>query len=301
MEISVLYEFVALAETCNFQNTAENLALTQSTLSKHIRKLEEELGVPLFNRTTRNVTLNPFGILYLSYAKHICEINDQALIALESIKHEKKLRLNIGFMDKHGMYGIVEAISDFSRKHPEIKVNIMEQNGDALKELVVSGKADVIFYAEKLCEKNFCLTHFATDRLVAVIPTAHPLARATTLSLKDLCGEDLIEHRSFLEMKLLSEACHEAHLSLNYVTSIYLPSTIIRMIQEGVGISIMSQGCARQNSDSRIAIIPIEPAITFEINVVSNRSKSISQSANLFIGFIKENYGTDRLLKERMK
>ena len=290
MEISFLQEFVALAETCNFQETAEEFAMTQSTLSKHIHKLEEELGVTLFDRTTRSVTLNSYGIQYLSYARQICEISDQGLTTLDSMKRGKKSKLNIGFMDKHGVYGLVEAVSDFSRKHPEIKVNIIEKNGDALKDLLISGKADVIFYAEKVNDKEYRATHFATDRLVAVLPVAHHLANADSLSLQELYGETFIEHKTFLEMRLLSDACKEAHVNLRFATSIYHASTIMRMIREGIGISIMSRGCAMANASSDLVLIPIVPAITFDINVVSNRSKSMSPSADIFVKYIKANY-----------
>ncbi|MBQ8074722.1 MAG: LysR family transcriptional regulator [Oscillospiraceae bacterium] len=295
MDISVLHEFVHLAETCNFQTTADELAMTQSTLSKHIHKLEEELGIPLFDRTTRSVTLNTFGIQYLNYARQICEISDQGLAALDSLKRGKRSKLNIGFMEKHGMYGLVEAISDFGRKHPEIKVNIIERNGDALKDLLVSGKADVIFYAEKMNEKEFRITHFTTDRLVAVLSVAHPLANADAVSLQDLAGEELIEHKTFLEMRLLSEACREAHVTLNYVTSIYHASTIMKMIREGIGVSIMSRGCAMENADADLVVVPIVPAITFDINVVSSRNRNLSQAADIFIKYIRANHSDGRI------
>lgn len=294
MDISILHEFVSLADTCNFQETAEDFAMTQSTLSKHIHKLEEELGVKLFDRTTRSVTLNTFGTQYLPYARQICEISDQGLAALDSVKRGKRSRLNVGFMDKHGMYGLVEATSDFGRKHPEIKVNIIERNGDALKDLLLSGKADVIFYGEKVSEKEFRIAHFTTDRLVAVLSTSHPLANADALSLQDLEGEELIEHKTFLEMRLLSEACRDAHVTLNYVTSIYHASTIMKMIREGIGISIMSRGCAMENADADLAIVPIVPAITFDINVLSSRNKNMSPAADVFIKYIRSNYGDSR-------
>lgn len=293
MEVSVLSEFVALAESCNFQTTADDLALTQSTLSKHIRKLEEELGVSLFDRTTRSVTLSPYGAQYLIYARQMCEIQEQSLDMLESMKRGKKYIVNIGFMDKHGMYGIVEVISRFSRMHPEIRVNILERDGNALKDLLTSGKADVIFYAEKMNPREYHVARFTTDRLVAVMTNDHPLAGKDTVSLHDLAGETLIEHKTVLEMRLLSEASREEKVNLDYVTSIYQAATIMKMIREKIGISVMSRACAMENAGADLVIIPIAPSITFDINVFSTRGRSLSSSADVFIRYIRENYGKE--------
>ena len=290
MEISILEEFVALAESCNFQITADDLALTQSTLSKHIRKLEEELGVQLFDRTTRSVTLSNFGQQYLTFAKQICEIHRQSLTAIENIKQGKRTAVTIGFMDKHGMYGLVETIAHFQKLHPEIKVKIIEQNGDALMNLLNSGKADVIFYAEKVNPKKYHIAHYTTDRLAAVVSTLHPLAESDAVTLQDLEKEPLIEHKTVLEMRLLADACKEAHATLNYVTSIYQGATIMKMIREGIGIGIMSRGCAMENAEADLAIIPIVPAISFDINAISNRGRSMASSADIFIRYIRTHY-----------
>lgn len=293
MEISVLSEFVELAKSCNFQITADDMALTQSTLSKHIHKLEEELGVSLFDRTTRSVTLNAYGEQYLIYARQICEIHEQSLATLDSMKRGKKYIVNIGFMDKHGMYGIVEAISQFSRLHPEIKVNIIEREGHDLKGMLDAGKADVIFYAEKVNPREYHVARFTTDRLVAVVPSGHALAEMDATTLQELAKESLIEHKTVLEMRLMAEACKEEKVSLDYVTSIYHASTIMKMIREGIGVSIMSRGCAMENASADMVVVPIVPSITFDINALSNRGQSMSSSADVFIRYIRDYYGKE--------
>ena len=94
MEINYLRELVVLAQMGNFLEAADALYIAQSTLSKHIKKIESELGVPLFDRTTRKVSISKYGQLFLPYAKQIAEIQDQYTIALQNslaIDRERRL------------------------------------------------------------------------------------------------------------------------------------------------------------------------------------------------------------------
>ena len=90
MEISVLQEFVSLVETCSFQETAAIMNVSQSALTKHIHKLEEELNLSLFDRSTRNVKLNDFSKDFYPYAKHIIQLHQEALSSLNELKNQNK-------------------------------------------------------------------------------------------------------------------------------------------------------------------------------------------------------------------
>ncbi len=86
MDIAFIREFMVLSETCNYQNASEQLYLTNSTLSKHIQKMEAELGHPLFERSTRKVTLTREGRIFQEKCSQILELYDDALSSMENVK-----------------------------------------------------------------------------------------------------------------------------------------------------------------------------------------------------------------------
>ena len=98
MEIAILKEFIALVESCNFQETAADMNLSQSSLTEHIHKLEEELGVSLFDRSTRSVKLNKFSEAYYPYAQKIVAEHEESLRALEELNEVSRNEFTIAYM-----------------------------------------------------------------------------------------------------------------------------------------------------------------------------------------------------------
>ena len=105
MEINYLKEFVVLAQTGNFMEAADILYVSQSTLSKHIKSMELELGVPLFDRTTRKVTISKFGELLLPYAQQIAELQDKYTAIFQNSLDIDQETLTVGC---HTCFGAVQ-------------------------------------------------------------------------------------------------------------------------------------------------------------------------------------------------
>ena len=120
MELKYIREFVSLAETSNYFETAERLFITTSSLSRHIKALEEELGMPLFDRTTRKVVLNRHGRLFLPYAKQFVKIDDDCTMAFEEEAMYSKGAIGIGSIPMMKAYGI----SDILRQYRQNNFNV---------------------------------------------------------------------------------------------------------------------------------------------------------------------------------
>lgn len=133
MELDVLKEFVSLYETCSFQETAEELHVSQSSLTKHIHKLEEELGYPLFNRSTRSVSLNEYSEAYYNYASEIIKLDVEGRAALAKIGTARNNLLRIFFTPSTSHYGLIDVFGYFQKKHPEIELELSEQKKSRMK------------------------------------------------------------------------------------------------------------------------------------------------------------------------
>ena len=112
MEIDYICEFAVLAETCSFSEAAEQLFISQSELSRHLRALETDLGAPLFDRTTRSVTLNSTGQLFLPYARQIASIRYEYTTAIGNAVSGEHGNIRIGSIPVMNSYGITDAYMD---------------------------------------------------------------------------------------------------------------------------------------------------------------------------------------------
>lgn len=194
MELNYFREFTVLAETENFLDASEALFISQSTLSKHIKAIESELGVQLFERTTRRVRLNENGRIFLQYARQIANIQYQYISEFNSRSEKEKHRLPIGSIPVLGSYHITEAIVRFKKDNKNMYVELTEGDSDALKALLRQNKCELAFIRSSPDEEEeeFARIPYTSDSLVVVLPREHPLSSKEFLTWKDLADEDLL-------------------------------------------------------------------------------------------------------------
>lgn len=148
MDIKHLAEFVALAETGNYLETADNLFISQSTLSKHIMALEKELGVSLFERTTRKIHLSTEGETFLPYALKIVRLQEEAANVLSAHSKAATNRIALASTSQIVQYSVTEALAQFKRTHLSCQLNILVESHRNLKKLLYQHKADFIWIGE---------------------------------------------------------------------------------------------------------------------------------------------------------
>ncbi|MCD7843620.1 MAG: LysR family transcriptional regulator [Clostridiales bacterium] len=291
MDLKLLEEFACLAETCSFQETAEKMNISKSSLTKHIHKLEEELGVTFFDRSTRTVQLNAYSQAYYPYVKQMIQLHQEAVQSLTDIRNESRNKLRIAFTPTVGQYGVVEVISAFSRAHPQYDLKILES--PHVLDMINSHECDFGFLPEDdSINSNVSQLVFKTDRLVAVLPENHPLAAEPRLTPEQICASDTpiilpanpssghyLETRKFLAM------CSDRGIAPNVLAVISRTSTIIKMIQEGLGISILNRQCVPE-SDENLTIVDLQPSIPLYIYVVYPTRKKKSAAVSSFLRFI---------------
>lgn len=284
MDIGILHEFLVLAELRNYQNAAYSLAMSQSNLSKHIIKLEEELGVTLFDRTKRSVLLTKNGAILRDYARRICALNDECLDLLQ----EQTTNLCIGYTGKHGQFGLVETLTWFRKEHPNLKVDILERSSDQLKPLLTAGKCDFIFSAEyHENEKEFYNVLYKTDTLVAVLPNSHPLAKESSVSMDQLRNEAFVVHNTPHELQLFETLCQSIDYAPNVVSTVGYISSIFRLISQGVGVSILSKHCTALTSAFDVTVVDLVPTVSTNIYMLYLKKKRLSPAAQEFIHYIE--------------
>ena len=135
MDLNYIREFVVLANTCNYMEAAEQLFISQSALSRHIKNLEEELGVSLFDRSTRSVTLNAFGMLFLPYARQMAALHHEYATALGNALNAEHGNIRIGSIPMMSHYGITDVMVRFRKENPRFTLDVIE--GDSNRKCCV--------------------------------------------------------------------------------------------------------------------------------------------------------------------
>jgi DNA-binding transcriptional LysR family regulator len=290
MEISVLQEFVMLVENCNFQETAAEMNISQSSLTKHIHKLEEELNVSLFDRTTRAVRLNESSRTYYPYAKRIVEEHEESLRALSDLETKEKNEFTIAYQPILGQYGLVDTIADFTLMHPEITLRTIE-SGYPL-ELLRNRKCDFAFVSESdISDENFNKMIYRSDHLAVVVPEDHPLANETAVNLEQIANERFILHssnqeRTHEETEKFLKLCQEHSITPNVVSESLFTATMVRYVSTGRGIAVLNR-LHVPTEITNVRIIDISPTIRSFIYMVYRR-KLKTESATKFLHYMVE-------------
>lgn len=300
MKFESMKEFAVLAETRNYLEAAEKLYLSQSTLSKHIKEIEQELGISLFNRSTRKVTLTEAGLLLLPYARKAVQLQEDYSAAIEDYLTKVRYSLSVGVAFRYREINITEYISAFQDSHPDINIHLFNYESEQLMEMIESGVCDCIFIREDAQKKDLTDTsleriHFALDYLRVHVPSSHPLADQKSISLKELKNENfLMANNTALSYRIGMEACRQAGFSPNIVFQGNRPQ-ILNCLCKGLGISLLFGDYTNNPAFSNILSLNIQPPAYAHLNLVyrkDNPKKALQQFVELVKSYPLENIST---------
>ena len=253
--------FIAVAEELHFTRAAARLHVAQPHLSHEIRRLEEELGVSLFARDRRRVTLTPAGQAFLAHARLVLADTAGAVRAAQRASRGETGSLRIGFVSSAG-FGVVlpDAVRRFRTERPEVEVVLNEQNSDEQVELITKGKLDVgLLHPPLKSELGLEIEIVLTEPLVAALPENHPLAKRRQIELRALASEPWILFPRGIASRLYEEimiACAGAGFSPRVVQEGIKHSTIMSLVASGLGVCLVPQPLARLGL-KRIVCVPL--------------------------------------------
>jgi DNA-binding transcriptional LysR family regulator len=189
-EFEQIRSFLAVAEELNFRRAAERLALDQSALSRRIKDLESALGFPLLVRTTRTVGLTEAGRQFYEDNTGIAGLVAGSIERARRISEGKTGRLRVGYMAFATAETMPQAVKAFGERFPEINVEIKYLRTEAQKVALAQGTIDVGFLIGPWRHSEFATHRLSSERILAVLPAKHPLAKKRELLLSDLaqCG-----------------------------------------------------------------------------------------------------------------
>ena len=287
-------ELVVLAQTCNYLQASDQLFISQSSLSKHIKTLERELGVELFRRTTRRVQLTEKGRMFLPFARKLAADAHDAEVALADAADNERRVLDIGSIPVMVPYGITALMHAFEREHPNVRLRITEGEADRLKDMLRKGQLDLAFVREwdgdirfDDGDEEFAVSEYEQDQLAAVLPTGHPFASRPSIRLSDLANEEfLLLHQGTVMDALITDACAVE----GFVPEVRYRGTraenIIDLVSRGMGVSLLMRKPAAYLARAAVSIVDLEQPIISQIKLFRMRDCDPSPEAMLFLEFL---------------
>lgn len=273
VDIEKCREYIVLAQARNFLEASEQLNIAQSSLSKHMKSLEAELGVTLLDRTTRKVSLSADGRVFLPYAERLVRTANEARNALADQKRYKRRTVRIGSIPIMAPYGITDLLSDFDQDTPGIRLKITEGEPDLLKDQLRKGHLDLAFIRDWNheieqgdAEDDFIRIPYDTDQLVAVLPLTHPLAGLSQIDLAEIAHEEfLLLPEDSVMYKLILDACSTAGFVPRVVYSGSLAQNIIDLVSHEMGVSLLMRKPAASLCAGKAVLVDVNP--TFETRI----------------------------------
>lgn len=289
MDINYLKEFVVLAEIGNYMKAADALFISQSSLSKHIKALEKEVGLSLFERSTRKIQLTPYGETLLPYARKIINLQYQYTVALMNQAGIEPSSLSIGSVPSVAPYGITDKIIQFQAENKKLAVQLYEEESDQLLQMLRQNRFELAFIRDRNESSNeFAKIPFAEDTLAAVMRPNHPLANRASVSLRELKNEYfLFLPPHSLMYNLCMDECHKCGFTPRVVYSGRRAETILDLVTKGMGTALLMRKPIDYSHRDDVAIVDIEPKITTYIQIYYKKDATLSSASRHFIAALQ--------------
>ena len=290
MNIESLKYFLTLEKYNSFSLAAEELCISQSSLSKHIKKLETELNCKLFERCTRHVKLTDAGISLKKYALNIITNYNELLVDINKFTSSFP-KLSIGYIPVITQYNIANLIGDFKNNVTDLQLTFHEGEHAEILNLLLSQKIDFAFLrSDTLDYSNLDVTPLAKDELVIIVPKSHPLSKRKYVSISELSNESFISlgKKSGVYDFFVSE-CNKASFEPTVVYFNSRIENIIGLVSAGMGVSPLMRRAVECFDKKNISIVLLKEKIYSNLCLVHLKDNKLSKTEKEFKDYLIKN------------
>ena len=290
MDIQHLTYFAAVASEGSFTRAAQKLYVSQPSVSKMVRNLEIELGVTLFDRSGKQVTLTDAGEIILRQAQNMIKSFENLTMELDDLVHLKTGSIHIGLPPMVGSRFFPKIIQAFHQEYPNIRMQLVENGAVKVEKDVLDGVLDLGVVILPVKEELLHAFSFVKENLMLLTHKDHPLSKQQSVKLVDLQAESFILFsKDFaLHDRVVSE-CVQAgfHPDIIYESSQW--DFISEMVIAKLGVALLPETICRQVNPEQVSMIPlVDPIIPWHLGIVWRKDRYLSFAAREWIRFTKE-------------
>jgi len=285
MDLSQLETFLAVIEERGFSRAALRLHRTQPAISHTIRRLEDEVGEPLFERASREGTLTAAGDLLREYAERLLKLRREASAAMEELRSLERGRLNLAANEYTCLY-LLPVLDRFGKECPNLGVHVQRSLASRIPEHVLGHSVELGIVTYKPEDPQLEAIGVYTDSVVLIVGPLHPLARHRKVALKNLGAESFVAHNVVSPLRRRVIAEFESHKTpLNIQVELPSLEAVKRFVAMGNGVALVP-GLAVREELERGKLVQVqvpELKIDRQLLVIHRRSATLSHAAQAFM------------------
>ena len=284
MELRQLEYFQMASRLRNITRAAKRLRVSQPNITVAIKKLESELGIPLFDRSQKQLSLTPEGSVFLSRVEVALRCLNDALLEVNDFKKLQKGIIKIGIPPMMGAFLFPKIFSGFQSQHPGLDVLLFEEGSISIRDMLDRDELDFGIVITSNASPSLNVLPMSRSQLVVCVPSSSPLADKDKISNRDIANSNLIlmKEGSYLR-QILQERLRSLNIAPNVVLESGQVTTIKGLVAHGVGIAFLLDFIS--NDSPNTCSIPLEDPIFVDIGLAWKKDRYVSKAADAFIEF----------------
>ncbi|HEY4888814.1 MAG TPA: LysR family transcriptional regulator [Candidatus Dormibacteraeota bacterium] len=286
-----LRTFKTVADLNSFSLAAQQLGLSQPSVSYQVKELEEAIGMPLLDRLGKGVHLTEAGEVLYSYARRTLDVLEEAGLALEEMRGIKRGKLRVGASTTVGIYLLPAALGAFKKLHPGLVISLEIGTRARVQEQVLRNELDLAVVGPALKDPDLAILPFVSDELVVIAPAGHKLAGRRGLAMKDLQGQPFVMREPASGSRSsFEQAARKAGAKLDVAMELGSNGAIKHAVESGLGLAAISRyACALELSGGRLVELDVRGfPIRRDWHIVHLRRRRLPASVLAFIEFLKD-------------
>jgi DNA-binding transcriptional LysR family regulator len=293
--------FVSIADRGSFHGAAEALNLSQAALSHRMKRLEDDLGVRLFTRSTRHVALTPAGLELLPKVRALMDQLTTSYATLRDQGREKQTRLVIGCLPTIATNFLPQMLERFSLAFPEISVHVRDVSASHIAEAVQKGEAEFGITIVSANHWDLETKPLLREPYVLVCPAPHALAGRPNVSWSELEGLPLIRiSAQAANRAIIDDALGPRREFMNWRFEVQQVATAASMVMAGVGLTVLPRLAISVRPASGLVAVPIvNPMVSRTLGIVTKRGLPLSAAGEALLKLVTKNLTMEDLTRKR--
>lgn len=289
IELRQLKYFLAVSKELHFTKAAEKLNISQPSLSQQIRALEHELGMPLFDRIGKKISLTEAGKILLLHTKTIFREIEQARSAIQDLNGLQHGSLTIGSLLTVVNYLLPPAILNFNKLYPNIELSVLGLRTGDIREKLLQNELDIGITFLPVQDKEIVSLPLYKSELTLVVPTGHTLTERSHISIVELQDYPLILlPKNFFLTELITSHCQQFDFTPKPILEISTMESLVQMVSKGMGITVLPKPYIDFLQNTNIQALKIkDPTPTIDIGLIYRKDKYMCAATQAFIEQLK--------------
>lgn len=285
MELRAIRAFVEVVRQGGFSNAAKTVFATQSTVSKAVKQLEEELGIELLDRIGHRSRLTAAGEIVYRHGTAMLAQGHEMQVELEELRGLKRGVFRLGFPLIGSTTLFAGVFSAFRQKYPNVDLQLVEHGGKRLEELLLAGELDLAASLLPVSEEAFEWQEVRREPMDLLVSADHPLAQRTTVSFRDLAEFPLVLYaQGFALNPIILEACRSNGFSPQIAVQSGQVEFIIELVAANLGVALLPRLIANQRPHPHTRLIPIDqPAVFWHMALIWRRGGYLPPAARAWL------------------